>query len=106
FLFNAGKVVVLDFGRVKHFSEDFVGWWRDTFRAYLADDKTAIATQLERSNHLPQAGNFELNALREIFRPIYEPYLAESYTFDPDYIRRMWRNYVVDNPYKFRINLS
>jgi predicted unusual protein kinase regulating ubiquinone biosynthesis (AarF/ABC1/UbiB family)/DNA-binding XRE family transcriptional regulator len=106
-LFSGGAVAFLDFGRVREFSPAFVRWWREALLA-VSNGRDDQARELFRESRLLRdPTTAELDLLWRTFASLWAPYREGSgATFDADYVRRTWRAFVVENPLKFRLNLS
>ncbi|MBK7863539.1 MAG: helix-turn-helix domain-containing protein [Archangiaceae bacterium] len=97
-IFPPGKVAFVDFGRVQELSLPFVRKWKQIMRATLerkADTLLELCLQL---GTIPHPERFVGPYLYTYMVGFYRPWLTPTFRFTPDYLRRLWRVWVTENP--------
>ncbi|MEZ4270313.1 MAG: AarF/UbiB family protein, partial [Myxococcota bacterium] len=107
FIFKAEQVTFLDFGRVQYFSAGFVEKWKLLLRATLERDRQAMVASVVAMNSIKEQEIFDYDYMLRTILVYHRPWLSdEPFVFTPDYMRRLWRLFLPDNPNKSRINYS
>lgn len=89
---DAGRVVFLDFGCVKHFPQEMLQNWRALVRAHLAGDRDAFARQLVALTFLPTTDGFDRDMLFDYFGYFYEPVQEDrEFVFTREYNARSFK---------------
>jgi predicted unusual protein kinase regulating ubiquinone biosynthesis (AarF/ABC1/UbiB family) len=88
YLFPGGdRVVFLDFGCVRRFSDDFVERERRLMRVVVEGRKEAFREAVRSSGMVPDPRRFDFDLHWRMLRHQWAPYLSDDYAFSLDHIR-------------------
>jgi hypothetical protein len=107
FLFAPASVTFLDFGRVKEVSPRFAAQIRRLLRGALERDRAAVRSALVDLGAVPRPDQFDFEHLFRGLLLLLRPFLADGpFTYSNDYLRRLWRAFVHDNPNLHKTHFS
>jgi len=107
FLFPSGRVVFLDFGRVKRFSEGYLPQWKRLMRTTIERDLPKFTEALIAIGSAPKPARINFDYAHKALLTFYRPWLQdEPFTFTPEYLRRMWHVFGPLNPNTGWINFT
>jgi predicted unusual protein kinase regulating ubiquinone biosynthesis (AarF/ABC1/UbiB family) len=105
YLFQGGDVVFLDFGCVKQFSPELLARWRRLIRSSLAGDVEQAQKAWIEIGMVPRPELYDFGYHDHMMRTLYEPWAgADPFRFSPEFVARLWRVLMLDNPNKFCTN--
>ncbi|MHB1847013.1 MAG: ABC1 kinase family protein [Deltaproteobacteria bacterium] len=106
YLFEPSRVVFLDFGCVKRFTEEMIERWRRLTLAGIRGDRPVFDRMITELGFAPDPKTYDFDYHYAMTRVIYEPWSHDRvYRFEPELVERTWKALVLDNPNKFRMNL-
>ncbi len=102
-----GRIVFLDFGCCRPFPEERRRAWIAMQRAVQADAPEGIEQAARVIGFIPKnVHSFDRDALRELMRHLYEPYLADAaYDFAMHRPAKTFRSMFTHNPNLFRMDM-
>ncbi len=101
-----GRVTLLDFGCVKHFSPEFITGWKRIARAVLDDDRAAFRRAWTDAGFVGRARRFDFDHQLEAMRFLYRPMLStDPFRFTHDYVAEVHDRLAFKNANKLRLAL-
>lgn len=101
-----GKVVFLDFGCSRRFTEERRLAWIGMVRAVQGDDAENLHRQALEVGFIKPDVSYDRAALRELLRYLYEPHLEDAeYDFARHQPGKTFRAMFTQNPNLFRLNM-
>lgn len=104
YLFADGNVVFLDFGCVKEFAPELLGLWKRLMRATLAGDVHLARQTWIDIGMVPWPERYDFGYHQHMMMTLYEPWTQVPFRFTPEFVARLWRVMIVDNPNKHCTN--
>lgn len=97
-LFRPGQVVLLDFGCVRTFQEDWLDGLRREVRAILDGDRAAARDAVIAQGMVPRPERFDFDDYWAIQQFLWRPYLKDKFAFGPELVRDFRRFNGMSNP--------
>jgi predicted unusual protein kinase regulating ubiquinone biosynthesis (AarF/ABC1/UbiB family) len=101
-----GKIVFLDYGCSRRFSEERRQIWIEMAKAVRKDEERSLHEIGVGVGFLAPDTKYDYAAFRELMRYLYEPYIEDlDYEFARHKPQKTFRSMFVDNPNLFRLNM-
>ena len=101
-----GRVAFLDFGCVKHFGDEMVEIWRTYAQAVLHGDKERAKEYVIKMGLAPDPDRYDFEYHHKVMLKLYEPWRTDGpFRFNQHFVSMTWRDFVVENPNKFKTNM-
>jgi predicted unusual protein kinase regulating ubiquinone biosynthesis (AarF/ABC1/UbiB family) len=104
YLFEDGNVVFLDFGCVKEFAPELLARWKRLMRSTLGSDLEQAQQLWIEIGMVPWPERYDFRYHQHMMQTLYEPWLQVPFRFTPEFVTRLWRVMMVDNPNRFCTN--